>query len=102
MRMIPTAADEYQTPAEKIIADPLNYPIQPSPSWQAVRGIELRGAVTPQTFEAVLTYIMRPEFNKGIAFMVLTDAIRKDPNLTDTKAFIHWAKCNASSILEDW
>lgn len=77
-----------------IIADPAGAPIPPAtePAAYYALASALARHATAQNFGAVMTYCDR--LPREFAVMAVTDAVKRQPALTETAAFIQWSARN--------
>lgn len=47
-------------------------------------------------FQAIVEYILKPEFSEELGMMVVMEAVGREHNLCDTQGFLDWAKNNKS------
>jgi DNA polymerase III delta prime subunit len=80
-------------PVLQIIANPTGAKVPQEPGVQYAVSLALARAANPGNFSAVLTYMQR--VGREFEIVTATDAIRRNPDLTDTPAFINWAARNA-------
>jgi len=84
--------DEMPNP-DLVILDPEKAPIPSSPAGKYAIAGALSYKATPETFEAICTYMNRiPEKDMGV--MCIRDAVRVNKKIVDTKAFGAWAVKN--------
>ena len=75
--------------------DKAEVPTEPSVRY-AVAGA-LAHRATPDNFEPILTYMRR--LPSEFCVMTVLDAIRKNPDVQNTKAFIQWATTDGAKVL---
>jgi hypothetical protein len=80
-------------PIIKILSDPAGCPVPVEPGVQYAVALALSRAATPSNFASVLTYVQR--IGREFEIVTATDAIRRNPDLTDTPAFVQWAARNS-------
>jgi hypothetical protein len=87
--------DIYRTlpPLPQIIGAPDTAPVPSEPSIQYAVAIALSRAANAANFAAVLRYMAR--VGREFQIVTATDAVRRQPALASTPAFIHWAAANA-------
>jgi len=84
-------------PLPTLLADPQNAPVPSQPSLQYMVTVALSRAAKAATFAAVLTYTKR--LGREFEIVAATDAVRRDPALAETAAFVHWAASNADVLI---
>lgn len=80
-------------PIVSIIANPTNSPVPSDPSTQYAVAVALSRAANPANFAAVLQYMGR--VGREFQIVTATDAVRRNPGLAETPAWIHWAAANS-------
>jgi DNA polymerase III delta prime subunit len=80
-------------PVLSILSNPNGAPVPSEPGVQFAVSLALARAADHSNFDAVLTYVAR--IGREFEIVTATDAIRRNPDLTDTRAFIVWAARNA-------
>jgi hypothetical protein len=80
-------------PILSIINNPTGAPVPSDPSTQYAVAVALSRASNPANFQNVLSYMRR--VGREFEIVTVTDAIRRNPELCNTQAFIHWAASNA-------
>lgn len=80
-------------PVLAIISNPSGAKVPTEPGVQFAVALALARAADPGNFSAVVTYMQR--VGREFEIVTVTDAIRRNPHLTDTSAFISWAARNA-------
>lgn len=75
-----------------VVADPTGVVIPTSVLDRFHLADELIKKVNRETIGAVLKYITRPGFSREYELMVVHQAVKRDPTLLETSAFIDWAK----------
>ncbi|ACB80852.1 ATPase associated with various cellular activities AAA_5 [Methylorubrum populi BJ001] len=80
-------------PVLSIIANPAGAPVPTQPGVQYAVSLALARAANAGNFSAVLQYVRR--VGREFEIVTATDAIRRNPDLTDTSAFIDWAARNS-------
>lgn len=80
-------------PVLAILSNPTGCAVPSEPGVQYAVALALSRAADASNFDSVLTYVAR--IGREFEIVTATDAIRRNPDLTDTKAFITWAARNA-------
>lgn len=80
-------------PVMSILSNPMGAKVPDSPGGQYAVAMALARAAAPGNFDSVLQYMQR--VGREFEIVTATDAIRRNPDLTDTPAFINWAARNA-------
>jgi hypothetical protein len=97
-----TAANEFMgfvsvfksaPPVSAILANPAGAAVPSEPGVQYAVSLALARAATPTNFDSVLTYVQR--MGSEFEIVTATDAVRRNPDLTCTSAFISWAARNS-------
>jgi hypothetical protein len=84
-------------PLPSILANPTGAPVPSQPSLQYLVTVALSRAANAANFTAVLTYVAR--LGREFEIVAATDAVRRDPTLAETAAFVHWAAANADVMI---
>ena len=84
-------------PLPAILANPNGAKIPSEPSSQYAVAMALAGAATPSNFDSVLTYMGR--VGREFQHVTVTDALRRNPDVTDSAAYIRWAAANSDFTL---
>ena len=79
-------------PIASIIADPKKAIVPTEPATLFAVSIALGRYATRENFEAVMTYGRR--LPKEFAIVLCLDAVKRDPTLLETAAFVAWARDN--------
>jgi hypothetical protein len=80
-------------PVMSILSNPAGAPVPTEPGVQYAVCLALARAANPGNLSAVLSYVQR--VGREFEIVTVTDAIRRNPDLTDTPAFIQWAARNS-------
>jgi hypothetical protein len=80
-------------PVSAILANPSGAAVPSEPGVQYAVSLALSRAATPLNFDSVLTYVQR--IGREFEIVTATDAVRRNPDLTCTAAFVNWAARNA-------
>lgn len=80
-------------PVMSIISNPGGAKVPDMPGAQFAVSLALARAANPSNFSAVLQYMQR--VGREFEIVTATDAIRRNPDLTDTPAFVQWAARNS-------
>lgn len=77
---------------EDMIDSPSTVRISQDPLEQAFFASTILDKTTPENFEQVVEYLLRPEIPDVLELLIMTLICRKDPSYCDTKGFMKWAK----------
>lgn len=80
---------------EEVVKAPTTTPIPPEPGSKYAMASMLSRFVTRDTFEKVMQYAIREDFGRDFEICMVLDATKRDATLTETKAFVSFAKRNA-------
>jgi hypothetical protein len=80
-------------PVAAILANPAGAKVPSEPGVQYAVALALARAADPANFGGVLQYMQR--VGREFEIVTATDAIRRNPDLTDTRAFVDWAARNS-------
>lgn len=82
---------------DSIFLNPKGAPVPTDPSVLYALATTLAKNVTPNSMQAFITYLQR--LNKPQEVMAVVLAIKNNPQLTQTKAYIHWAVDNKAVFI---
>lgn len=79
---------------QEVLGNPKGCRIPKQPSGKYAMSAMLARYATKPNLDKVYTYIKRPEFGADFQICCMLDATKRDPNLTETKAYIQFANDN--------
>jgi len=82
-----------RTTFNEIMENPESAKIDPEPAMQAFLAQDILEKATPENFDKIITYVMRPEYARALEVFIIMALCRRDPNrFCDSGAFVKWAK----------
>ena len=82
---------------DAVLMQPDTHPIPDEASVRYALSGAIAHRATPDNFDAVVTFAQR--MPKEFSVMIILDAMRKNPDVQQTKAFIRWASTDGAAVL---
>lgn len=82
---------------DAVLMKPDTHPIPDEASVRYALAGAIAHRATPDNFDAVVTFAQR--MPKEFSVMIILDAMRKNPDVQQTKAFIRWASTDGAAVL---